>query len=1402
MQCWSPSRRWVAMTKMRTVDLDRFWLPVGQSYSITPAGWLADVEPGDLRWVNTSVVKSQFLADRKCLVLLGEPGMGKTSALAGGRSLRPPVSPLTHLHFDLGIYGSEDRLARAVFESALVEEWQSGSAFLSLSLDSFDEAMARVGSLPRMLASFLDSCDSDRLFLRIACRTADWPNSLRSVLDDHFGNANLHELLPLRRRDAALLLQWFDKDAERILSAIEEARIVPLASRPLTLELLRSSLGPDGSLPASAGDLYKRGLEVLLDEMNPERRPALQPPGAVLGRMRAAEQIAAKSLFGSRPTIWTGPIAAAVSDDLTVDDCVGPRGRDESQLSSDVVDATLRSGLFSGAGEGRLTWSHATFADYLCAQWLVSAGLDDQQVQSLLLANDGRIYAQVRQVAAWLVALHPARFRVLIARDAQAFLAAVDIPEESLRREIVHNLLRDAEAGPTLDEFETDYSGLRHEGLAEQLRPALLRPQGDVSRLAVRIARHCAAVDSMPDLTQLALNQDADTRLRAAAVMTIQDIAGDAPTHELVPLIHPPAGQDLDQDAQELQAAALMASWPHAVTSEVVFPVLSPPSARNFFGIYHIFISHFAENLRTADSAAACEWVITNPELINDSRFTSLISSVVRLCIENIDDERVQNAISAVVFRRVENYDAPLLEGELPDTADVSQARRAVAKVLLTRAGSEDQVWRLINAYAGSGTGLLDSGDLAWLIDLLGVVDGTSPSPGNLRENIGHAVSDLYTPGLVQHSTIVLSLPEAHPASQLFKYWRLPVDLDSESAVSARALWTAREQKKKERSVRRGDSEDKADDWVNLKIGGFAAKAAEGEVDAFWRALRLLTVRPGTNHYMDEHQPDLTLLPRWHTLPPAVQAQLVRAAGYYLESGQCSPQMWLGTKNTYFPARAGYRALVLLLRLTPSALAEVSRKAWREWAPILIDWAATVNGANFEDKILLLERARPHAEDVLQEAILAVVDRAIEDGSPVFLQTELPALSSEPLARQLIDRLSRPMTTPTRDSLLEFLVGHHMNLISPTLQMWLQEAERHYVPERAADAVCRLLRLDATDSWGLLSSLMREDSAFVEAALLSHFSYNHREVPGLAPAELADLYLWLYDTFPPARDPVYEDAHVVGSRESLGQWRDAVLLKLSRTGTQEAVAEIERIVRCHPEAPWLERVLAEAARALRERSWEPLAPVDLDELGASRRARIVRTDADLYAVTMLALDEIEGRLQADTPSAYLLWDTFVGRPKAEDEISDYLAIELEQRLNAYGVVVNREVQVRRNKPSGLPERTDLRVEATQPTEGASGTTGTLRIPGEVKGSWNAELVGSLSTQLVQRYMRDFQTNYGIYVVAWFNPAYWNPPDGRLARAKAHGSKEDIISVLRVEADKQRTLGRTVAVRVLDFSLRR
>lgn len=141
-------------------------------------------------------------------------------------------------------------------------------------------------------------------------------------------------------------------------------------------------------------------------------------------------------------------------------------------------------------------------------------------------------------------------------------------------------------------------------------------------------------------------------------------------------------------------------------------------------------------------------------------------------------------------------------------------------------------------------------------------------------------------------------------------------------------------------------------------------------------------------------------------------------------------------------------------------------------------------------------------------------------------------------------------------------------------------------------------------------------------------------------------------------------------------------------------------------------------------------------------------EAALLRLVGEAFDDIQRRLQGQTPEAHLLWDTVAGRPKSEDEISLYLRNRLTDRLAGRGVVVNREAQVRPTSRSGVGERTDLHIDAV--TQAMSTGPPTITIVGEVKGAWNPGVAGAMQSQLLDRCMRDTGSRHGVFVVAWFD----------------------------------------------------
>src|ERR1700743_407747 len=72
---------------IENIPWKRFWCPLGESISCDDngKGFLFDPESDFWRPINPNVSEIGQLMDRQCLILLGEPGMGKSNTLRSAR---------------------------------------------------------------------------------------------------------------------------------------------------------------------------------------------------------------------------------------------------------------------------------------------------------------------------------------------------------------------------------------------------------------------------------------------------------------------------------------------------------------------------------------------------------------------------------------------------------------------------------------------------------------------------------------------------------------------------------------------------------------------------------------------------------------------------------------------------------------------------------------------------------------------------------------------------------------------------------------------------------------------------------------------------------------------------------------------------------------------------------------------------------------------------------------------------------------------------------------------------------------------------------------------------------------------------------------------------------------------
>jgi hypothetical protein len=544
-----------------TYPWPRFWLPRDGIIDLSDAGFLRD--PADWLAGPHMPVPLAALQRWRSLALLGEPGIGKSTTLkeeADRVATLPEAASLASIYVDLRAFSSESLLYQRLFEREKFTAWRTGSSHLLLHIDSLDEALLRIDSIANLFASELPGLPTDRLSIRIACRTAVWPaETLGVALKNIWGeDSGTFELAPLRRQDIFAALELHGIAVEGFMRALFAAQAVPFAIKPLTLKMLLTIYRQRGDLPKSNIDLYKQGCLALCEERNESRRDSGRRGKLNASqRMRLAGRIAAATILGNRFAVWTGPQVDCPDEDVSVPALAG--GREDGDIpafgtTDDNVREVLDSGLFSSRGEHRMGWAHHGYGEFLASLYLFERGVPAATILKALRHPTGGLIPQLSGVAAWTASLS-SDLRAALTADEPIALLRGDLSSWSAndRAALVRALLDAVEAKRVTDspyQNAEAYAKLSHPGLAAELRPFITGRKRSIAtrRLALLIAEKCRLTELRPELLHVALDVDDDAHVRAGAVAALK-YCGDASVPALVrPLAAGQGGPDPQDD--------------------------------------------------------------------------------------------------------------------------------------------------------------------------------------------------------------------------------------------------------------------------------------------------------------------------------------------------------------------------------------------------------------------------------------------------------------------------------------------------------------------------------------------------------------------------------------------------------------------------------------------------------------------------------------------------------------------------------------------------------------------------------------------------------------------------------------------------------------------------------------
>lgn len=1350
----------------RKYNWKRFWVRREGQLSLADGGYLSDPESDWGRIENNDVRPFDAIANTPCLILLGGPGIGKSSAMESEYGTANDGTTDQKFLLDLRSIGSEERLTHKLFENEKFRNWLQGNHRMYLFLDSLDECLLRIDTLASLLIEELGGCPVDRLSLRIACRTGDWPNYLEEGLLQLWGKDSVaaYELAPLRRRDVREAAENNGMDPGMFLREVDRVGAVPLAIKPATLGFLLNTYGRSAKLPMSQTELYSKGCRILCEEMSESRRGARQY--GILSpnqRMGVASRIAAVMIFANKFAVWTGPDVGNVhEEDIPVRDLSGGTETVDGvsvEINETAIREAIATGLFTSHGPERMGWAHLTYAEFLAAKYLTDKRMALTQMMSLIAHSsdpEKKLVPQLHETAAWLAGMNQDVFNEIMRTDPDVLLRSdVATADNETKQRLVEALLRLIENEELLDvsrQHQKHYVKLKHPDLQKQLRPLLEDSSKSlfVRRTAIDIAKTCELKELQEALALLALDIREQISLRIEAAHAIYRMGDSATKAKLMPLARGDAGEDPED---RLKGWGLHAIWPDHIAVDELFSMITTPKRGPFVGSYQYFLKHeLAKHLYPSSLPPALNWAEKDERRqLGSDPFEKLKDGIMLKAWELIDSPGVLEGFARIAFARLKNHD-PIVRND-HDLAfqkmvaqDDHRRRTLLEAIIHIIATNNAEAYHIIY----STTRLALDKDLQWIIERL-QVEGSKDSEIAWARLL--KASFRWGGDVEQVKTILNGCREIPILAEVFEDLLKPVVLDSEEAKTLKRNYRMMtESGKRERPL--------LDPPPSVRIASRLDDIESGTLEAWWILNMDMTLEPNSTHYGDEFNSDLTALPGWNIANEETRGRIIRAACVYVLEAEPTPEEWLGKNIFHRPSYAGVRALRLLRDKDPAFIEDLPSATWKKWASAIL--AGPWSGGADDSEIIeaLVKKAYDHAPEEIIHALDVMIDKEDGDHGHIFTMGRVKDCWNERLAKAVLDKSKNDRLKPSSvGDLFGELVGHKVHEAYEFIRSLLhqQDTERQKT-DLAFFAAKALISGDPKPNWPYVWPLLREDERFGKKVLES-VSYEDRSAGAMMQAlsenQLAELYVWLSRKYPHAEDPKHDGAYTVGPRDSIAHWRDELLRNLELCGTPEACKAIHQIMAELSHLSWLKWTLLNARAATRQKTWTAPSPKDVLEITKNSETRLVQDGEQLLSVIIESLIRLERKLHGHTPSVVFLWDEVekgVFKPKDEGKLSDFVKIHLDQDLRQRGIIVNREVEIRRIT-GGIGERTDIHIDALK--KGSRGEIyDRITVVVEVKGCWNRELNSAMETQLFETYMDEAQARHGLYLVGWFNCDRW------------------------------------------------
>ena len=1192
---------------MELISWKRYWYSEDSDLPLDESGFLAD--PGG-RWgevMYPSLVPLGSLKDISCLVLLGEPGLGKSVTVQEHiKALTSDPEALhTVLHYDLKDFGSELSLTRNLFDADSLREWAQGRGTLELYLDSLDEGLMNVEALAGFLVQELMKLDRKRLQLRLVSRPAVWPKSLENDLQRIWPEKiGVYRLAPLTRADVGLAAKSHGLPEPDFIDAVRRSSAVAFARKPLTLKMLLQVYSQKGGLPDSLIHLYKLGIVELAAESSISRNEKLKA-GSLTPQQRVAvsERIAAVSILCNLRIITIRPeVGFRDKAELPGDDLYGNerfQGADIT-VNTGILREVFDTGLFRGRVAGRAEWDHLSYAEYLAASYLARHDVPIATLKRLIMTTvDGqtRVAPQLKETAAWVAMMVP-DFRAYMLRVDPLVLLGSDVTRLSPadQKELVGALLSLPDEQLLSVSFGMgQLSVLDHPTLAEQLRPYLTDRSTPVHlrRFVMDAVRDCR-VNVDTELLGIACDETEAAHLRSHAAFVLAEIGQEGTKKRLVDVLETQA-----DDNDEIKGWVLMAIWPNHLDSAALFRHLTIPKNDHFAGSYRLFLHKLAESINEQLPLSvlplALKWVDGQP----DEQFPDALSAVqdaiiIHACNSLVTPGNdIAESLARLVANRIVVFEHVLRaldsDSHPKDFSELiasdPEKRRILPRALVNEVARRNLDPSLL--FRARDRVIFDE-DVDWLISEL-------PSLPRVEADVV-----LRSLSAAPRTSVVLSaisngvsagiLPDSFTT---FVFVELgSVEYKAQRSSYARYLWyERRHERRRNRKLKPPPSERIAYDLKQVEAGK----------PEWWTDLaRDLRLMETSARYVDDGEP-IVRLPGWLSADATTQRRILDAARGFALTFQPQSEDFIGKSSFPGSLVAAYEALVFLADVDRKFLFDQDAAFWSKWLPLLLWYPFDRDDSGTALIVLAAEKARsdlPNAVLLLTRGDQHNVSRCIMKCRSIWA-SDIEDILASAVAR---DGLSAEWTRGA----IEELVSHKNE---PVIQLLVSAAtNRDGTPvEQRAYAADILMRYVPERVWAIAWPCMTNGDEKFGRKLMESLACARKSnfFSLLREDQLADLFIWSALRYPPSDDPKHEGAYSVTLRDEIADFRNAIPQYLASLGTPDSIKQLARARRAVPEGDWLKYYEVNARTNAHRFAWMPAEPRDILAFSSSEDPHVL-----------------------------------------------------------------------------------------------------------------------------------------------------------------------------------------------------